>query len=183
VSSFSLSAIVSVAACFAVMAACDMFKTKYEDIPPTLPDLKSIVALDTVQLDFPLLNIDGEDVSLSDFQGKVLFINIWGMWCGPCIRELPGIQKLYDSVNDDRIAFLLLSNESIDTLNMFLEFNDYSFPVYQYTDPLPAALSVRSFPTTFIVDKDGNVVFRYNVTAKWDDPSVETFLTHLVRGE
>lgn len=182
---YSLKRLTAIAAivCVVLTSACNMFKTKYEDIPPELPDLADITVLDTLDFNYPLSTMDGEAVSLADFQGKVLFVNIWGMWCGPCIRELPGIQKLHDSVNDERIAFLLLSNESIDTLNMFLEFNDYSFPVYQYADPLPAALSARSFPTTFIVDKDGNVVFRHNVTAKWNDPAVETFLTHLVRGE
>jgi thiol-disulfide isomerase/thioredoxin len=162
------------------ISGCDLFKTTYEDIPPRFPDLESIAVLDTVDYSYSLSNMDGEEVSLADFRGKVLFINIWGTWCGPCIRELPGIQKLYDSVRDDQIAFLLISNESDETLRTFLGFNDYSLPVYRYANPLPAALSARSFPTTYIVDRNGMVVFKYTVTAKWNDASTEEFLRHLV---
>lgn len=162
-----------------VSMACGLFKTNYEEIPPAFPDPGAVAVLDTLDFNYVVSSLEGEDIPLSSFEGRVMFVNIWGTWCGPCRSELPGIQKLYDSMKDGEVAFLLLSNESPETLRSFLEAEGYALPVYVYTDPLPGSLKATSFPTTYIVDQDGMIVFKYKLTAKWNDPSTERFLKYV----
>src|SRR5690606_14004301 len=56
-----------------------------------------------------LINSKGEKVSMEEFRGKVIFMNIWATWCPPCIAEMPGINKLYNDVNKEDVVFIMLS--------------------------------------------------------------------------
>jgi hypothetical protein len=82
-------------------------------------------------------------------------------------------------VKSNQIEFLLLSNEPADTLRTFLSSNQYSLPVYIYKDPLPENLGTSSFPTTYIINKNGMIVFKYKLSAKWNDKSTKKFLKYL----
>src|SRR6478609_2649963 len=83
--------------------------------------------------DFSLKDMSGNKVSFSEFKGKVLFINLWATWCGPCRAEMPTIQTLYNLTNSDQVKFAMVSLDTEKTINNiagYIKSNPYSFPVY-----------------------------------------------------
>ena len=106
---------------------------------------------------FSWLDLDGRRWTERDFRGKVLIVEQWAAWCGPCIAEFPEIQKLSDAVRrDPSIAFVSLDmDQDREAIGEFLkEFRkEYSFPVLF----AGAHLKIRSLPHMWIVDREGYI--------------------------
>jgi thiol-disulfide isomerase/thioredoxin len=115
-------------------------------------------------------------MNLAETKGKVLFLNLWATWCGPCRMEMPSIQRLYDSMKDE-VTFVLVSNEAPDDVRSFMETEGYTMPAYTSDDTPPDVLSTRGIPTTFIVSPQGEIVLRHVGSADWDKQEVRDFLT------
>lgn len=127
--------------------------------------------------DFALQTLDGEMVKLSDFKGKVIFLNIWATWCPPCIAEMPGIQSLYDKTDDENIVFVMLSmDDSIEKPKKFIEKKSYTFPVYMPASRVPDVFRSPSIPTTFVISADGKIVAKKVGMAKYDTKAFRNFL-------
>lgn len=110
---------------------------------------------------------------------KVIFVNFWATWCPPCIAELPALQKLFDKFGD-RVQFAFISSESTATLQAFLHKNNFSLPVYQLNSALPEIWKHRSIPTTYIIDKQGNLVLHKSGVANWNGNSFVSQLEKLL---
>lgn len=122
-------------------------------------------------IDFTLTDQFGTEHTLSDYKGKVVFLNFWASWCGPCKREMPDIQKLYEEYgyNEEDLVVLGIANPkseeypynqdtTVEELTQFLEDRGYTYPVVMdTTGEMFEAYGIFSFPTTFMIDKDGNV--------------------------
>lgn len=133
------------------------------------------------QLDYnlALASIDGQQVHLSDFKGKVLFINIWATWCAPCIAEMPGIQSLYEEASSD-VAFIMLSmDDSNEKAKKFIERKGFTFPVYLPASKVPEMLRAPSIPTTLVVNKEGKIVSKKVGMAKYNTKKFKRFLEEL----
>ncbi len=124
--------------------------------------------------------LDGKDVMLSEFKDKVVFINLWATWCKPCVYEMPSIQTLYDSLKNEEVAFLLISDETEETIRKFMAEKNYTFPVYLRSEELPTVFKTMGIPATFILSRDGAVVFKHVGSAKWDDVSSLKFIRELM---
>ncbi|NLL69957.1 MAG: TlpA family protein disulfide reductase [Epulopiscium sp.] len=116
--------------------------------------------------DFTAVDGEGNQVSLSDLKGKVVFLNFWGSWCPPCVAEMPHIQSMYEKYTKDRedVAFLAINDQTqprekpIAEVKQWLEEKGYTFPVAYDTDSsITQKYSIRAFPTTFMIDKEGYV--------------------------
>lgn len=121
--------------------------------------------------DFTLTDQNGEEHTLSEYQGKTVLLNFWATWCGPCQREMPDIQAMYEDLglNEEDVVVLAVANPksdqypynqdvSEDEVKRFLEENGYTYPVaMDTTGEVFAAYGVRAFPTTFMIDREGNV--------------------------
>ena len=121
--------------------------------------------------DFTLVDQDGVEHTLSDYQGKTVFLNFWATWCGPCQNEMPDIQALYEDwgENSGDLVVLGVANPRTDEQPFnqdvtqeevadFLAQGGYTYPtVMDTTGDVFAAYGIRAFPTTFMIDKDGNV--------------------------
>jgi thiol-disulfide isomerase/thioredoxin len=113
----------------------------------------------------------GNQLDLSSFKGKKVFLNLWASWCPPCRREMPSIQQLYNQTKGDRNAFILLSvDEDRQKAVAFLESNQLSLPLYFAEGALPALLDVPSIPTTFIFDEQGALIERHDGMADFSQP-------------
>lgn len=118
-------------------------------------------------LDFTLKDQFGNTHTLADYKGKTIFLNFWATWCGPCKAELPDIQKLYEKYSEETeeevvvlgVAGPKMGNEKTEEeIIEFLEENELTYPVLMDTDwTLFQGYGISSFPTTFMIGKEGNV--------------------------
>ncbi|WP_352419217.1 cytochrome c biogenesis protein/redoxin [Proteiniborus sp.] len=123
-------------------------------------------------IDFTLIDQYGNEHTLSDYKGKVVFLNFWATWCPPCRKEMPDIQSLYNEYNQnqDDVIFLGVSNprneNNINTREVdkdgiisFLKENELDFPVvFDESGEIFSLYGISSLPTTFLINKDGNIV-------------------------
>ena len=132
--------------------------------------------------DFTVKDLEGNKLEMKDLKGKVIFLNLWATWCGPCRVEMPSIQNLYTSVDKDKIAFVILSLDQEGQHGKIVQFiNDkqFTFPVYQPASPLPNLLRVNTIPTTFIISPDGKVKSKKVGMANYDTDEMREFLKEL----
>ena len=128
----------------------------------------------------PLMSLNGERVFLSDFKGEVIFMNLWATWCPPCIAEMPNIQALYDSIENDDINFVMLSlDEDPEKARAFIQKKGYTFPVYFYFGRRPGVYNSSVVPTTYIISPEGNIVSKKRGMANYDSDSFRKFLNEL----
>ncbi len=164
--------------CFLLSTHCNSFKTKYEEIPPKLPN--TVTSIGRVDYSWKVQHVTGKSDSLGSLRGKKLFLNLWATWCGPCIIELPKLKALYDSMkNDTSIVFLFVSDEPESTVAQFMSKNNYQLPFYTSDKIKPAFLETKGYPTTLIINRNGEIVYKKQGSAKWDDPSVIEFISKL----
>lgn len=112
--------------------------------------------------DFTVYTAAGEEVKLSQFLGKPVILNFWASWCGPCKREMPLFQQMYNEYGGE-IAFLVVNltdgySETVQTASAYIEGEGYTFPVYYDTSYSAAyAYGVTSIPTTYFIDANGGI--------------------------
>lgn len=128
---------------------------------------------------FTIKDLQGNKIPFEQFKGKVIFLNMWATWCGPCRAEMPGIQSLYNKVKSDSIVFVMLSwdqDRDKAKIEKYIEKNSFSFPVYQPAGYLPDHLQVPSIPTTFIISKAGKLIQKEVGTRNYDTKRMLQFL-------
>ncbi len=126
-------------------------------------------------LDFTLTDQYGNEHTLSDYKGKVVFLNFWATWCPPCQQEMPDIEKLYNEYNlnqDDVVILGVAQPRTEENTNTregtkeevieFLEENEYTFPtVFDETGEIHYYYYIQALPTTFFINKEGNIFGYY----------------------
>lgn len=140
-------------------------ETSYSDKKPN-SNFKNDTALKiskTKAMDFKLKDLNGNEVSLSDYKGKKVFLNFWATWCSPCRSEMPEMEKLYqETKNSDLIILAVNLDEDKETVQKFMSSNKYNFPVLLDTDNIVASkYRIVSIPTSFFIDKEGNIADKH----------------------
>lgn len=116
--------------------------------------------------DFTLADQYGQEHTLSDYKGKVVFINFWATWCPPCKAELPDIEEIYREygMNKDDVVILGMTFPNMDRekskeeIIEFIEEEGYTFPtLFDESMELAYKYYINAFPTTFLINKDGTV--------------------------
>ncbi|MDX5345974.1 MAG: TlpA family protein disulfide reductase [Hymenobacteraceae bacterium] len=150
---------------------------------PDLPESTEKATTEVAGTGFKMQTLDGKTVNFDSLKGKVIFLNIWATWCPPCVAEMPGIQSLYNKVNSDKIAFVMLSVDEGGPAKVkrFIERKNYTFPVYLPAGQLPQEFYSSSIPTTFIISPDGKIVTRHEGMANYDTEEIRNFLLDLAR--
>ena len=113
-----------------------------------------------------LTELDGKAIDLYQYEGKTIFINFWATWCGPCIQEMPSIQKAKSSLKDENIVFLFASNEEVEAIEAFKKKQSYDFH-YVRVENLEQ-LNIMALPTTYIFNPNKKLVFSEMGYRKWD---------------
>ena len=113
--------------------------------------------------EFTAKTVSGEDISSDVFKdSKLTVVNVWGSWCGPCVQEIPELQKLYESMKDKDVNVIGLAQDAGTDLDAVKEIIDKNKVTYQNIVPEGATedfvMSLMAFPTTFFVDSDRNIV-------------------------
>ncbi|PWE00425.1 TlpA disulfide reductase family protein [Marinilabilia rubra] len=121
----------------------------------------------------------GDVVDLGDFEGKPVFLNFWATWCPPCIAEMPSIQDLYDEYKDE-VAFVLISRESSNVINNFMQKNEYTLPSFSLKSRVPAIFETSTIPATYLISPAGRLMIRKTGAAKWDSDRIKRMLDDMI---
>ncbi len=142
-----------------------------------------IIEKNTNYIDFSLTDINGAQVNLKDFQGKIIMLNFWASWCPPCREEMPSMEAFYSKMkgrNFEMLAVNIQENES--TVKNFLQKNRYTFPVLMDLEGVAAQkYKIRSIPTTFIIDSKGKIAGVFTGSRDWNSANVLKAFTEITR--
>ena len=121
-------------------------------------DVSGPIAKGDAYRDFTATLTDGSEFTLSDHEGKVILLNFWATWCGPCVGEMPAFEKLQETYGEDLVLVAVNSGEDEETVTSFLEENGYTFPVVLDPEYAVAMLyPTDGIPYTVIIGTDGKV--------------------------
>jgi peroxiredoxin len=135
--------------------------------------------------DFTLEDMDAKQFSLKDYRGKVVLLNFWATWCPPCRREMPSMERLYRHFKDKNFVVLAL-NQMEDGDQVFTYTAELAvaptFPIlFDKDSDVARAYSVLGLPTTYLIDKKGNIRFRAIGGREFDHPEVEKQIMQLIQ--
>jgi len=143
-------------------------------LPPGVNTEKSEVGFKAP--DFTVRNLKGNRVQLADHKGKVVILNLWATWCGPCRVEMPGMENLYRRYRSQGLEILAVSLDkgSSDKVQTFADEYRLSFPVLLDSDEqVESRYHALTIPTTYVIDKKGMIVAEVDGAKHWE--SEETF--------
>jgi len=128
---------------------------------------------------FTIKDLNGNKLAFEKYKGKVVFLNLWATWCGPCKAEMPGIHNLYVKMKGEPIEFVMLSidkDKALAKVESYVKNNSYTFPVFMPSGYLAEQLQVPSIPTTFVISKEGLIVMKEVGTRNYDTKKMMEFL-------
>ncbi|MDR2793741.1 MAG: TlpA family protein disulfide reductase [Treponema sp.] len=132
--------------------------------------------------DFSASRLNGTQVRLGSLMGKVIFLNFWATWCPPCREEMPSMEALYQRFRNRDIEFLAVDiQENRNRVSAFMEQFGLTFPaLMDVTGRISTQYGIRSIPTTFIIDRNGNIIASVIGGRDWNTPEVAAALELLL---
>ena len=134
--------------------------------------------------DFRLQDMDGEWHTLGDYRGKVVLVNFWATWCPPCRREMPSLERLYQALRDQPFVVLAINQwENADHVFSFMgQLNVFpTFPIlFDPESRIAEDFGVKGLPTSFVIDRQGRVVYRAVGGRAFDHPEIERIIGTLL---
>jgi thiol-disulfide isomerase/thioredoxin len=132
--------------------------------------------------DFALKDLDGNMIKLSDYRGKVVFLNFWTTWCPDCRIEMPSMEKLYRKFKNRDFTIVTINlQESAEDVKVFFESLQLTFPALLDSDGNVGRLfGIRSIPTTFILNQKGGMIGKVFGSRKWNGKDAEKLFNLLI---
>lgn len=126
--------------------------------------------------DMEFYNAADQKITLADFQGKVVLVNLWATWCPPCVTELPALDNLQARLKDKdfKVVTIALDRSSIATVADFLKEKGIERlePYWDKERQIPLKWRYAGLPTTYLLDREGKVVRRFDGPRAWDKPEI-----------
>mgnify|MGYP002635958919 CR=1 FL=1 len=132
--------------------------------------------------DFVVKNLKGQDVKLSDFNGKVVLLNFWATWCGACREEMASMQNLYSSIGKDGLEVLAVSIDrwNEDRIQKFVDKNNLTFPVLlDQNQKIRKKYHVMGVPTSYLIDGEGKIRGYASGARTWDSTDSQNLFLSL----
>lgn len=134
--------------------------------------------------DFTFPGLDGKMVSLSDYKGKVVLVNIWATWCPPCVDEMPSMEKLYRNFKGENFEILAVSidESGSEAVAPFMEKTRLTFPaLIDSKGAIKPVYRITGIPESFIIDKQGILIKKIVGPLDWAAPKVFRFFSSLIQ--
>ena len=131
-------------------------------------------------LDWSVSTLEGEEFRLAPLEGKILFVNFWGVSCVPCRAEFPSLAAIYEEYADRGVEFLHVCLDEEGKVKEYLKENPQGFPVYLRRDDIPGSFRSGMVASKFIVDGEGRIAHAHLGPANWDCGETRTFLDTLL---
>ena len=153
-----------------ILSACSSSTEKKEETNKQTSTTSSSETKPTQAFDFTAMDKDGKTVKLSDFKGKKVYVNMWASWCGPCMREIPELEKVYQKYKNNKdLVFLSITSpndaefknqspqdKSKDVILKKAKELGATYPVlFDVNDRFIINYAIRSFPTHILINSDG----------------------------
>ncbi len=135
--------------------------------------------------DFVLSDLHGRTHRLSDYRGKIVFLNLWATWCPPCREEMPSMEQLYRRLQGDSFVMLAVSQDEDPAISVrpFVEQLHLSFPILLDPDgKVPPNYGVTGYPETFVIDRSGSVIEHVIGPRDWASESSYRYFSALLTG-
>ena len=135
-------------------------------------------------LNFTFPGLDGKKVSLADYKGKVVLLNIWATWCAPCVAEMPSMEKLYQELKNEDFEILAVSVDEAgaETVKPFIEKHKLGFPVLLDTKgDIKTLYQATGIPESFIIDKDGIIIEKIIGPREWAASGAIRFFRNIIQ--
>ena len=133
--------------------------------------------------DFTLPDLQGREVSLSDYQGKVVFLNVWATWCPPCRDEMPSMQKVYEDLKGDHFEMIAASIDAGEArvVRRFMEDLGLTFPaLHDRNSQVYKIYQATGVPETFIIDHRGIMAAKFPGALDWNQGANRKVLEDLI---
>lgn len=125
-----------------------------------------------------LTELNGQSIDLNQYRGKTVFINFWATWCGPCIKEMPSIERAKNMLKESDIEFLIASNETVEQIQSFNTKRNLNLHYVQLQNL--EELGIPALPTTYIINPVGELVFSETGFREWDEAANIELLTKII---
>jgi thiol-disulfide isomerase/thioredoxin len=116
-------------------------------------------------------NANGKTVNFENSEDKIILLNYWATWCAPCIAEMPDLQILYGDYKD-KMDFYFVTSDSENLVSPFLKKRNLDIPIYYLLSEPPKSLQSQKLPTTFLINREGEIVMKKTGAANWNSASV-----------
>ena len=130
-----------------------------------------------------LKNMDDEIIDIKDLKGKVIVVNFWATWCPPCRREMASLERLHLATKDKNVVVLAVNvGEDLDTVFPFMGNLEPSpsFPIlFDSEGKVMKQWKVRGLPTTFIIGRNGTIIYRAIGGREFDTPFIQQAVINL----
>jgi len=140
-------------------------------------------AINTPAPAFRLMDLDGTVHSLPEYQGKVVFLNFWATWCGPCKVEMPAMEALYQAFRAQGLEILAVSvdQQGAAVTRPFKEAMGLSFPILHDSNyQVGLTYGARTLPMTYVIDRQGIIRQRVFGARDWNSPEARTLMSELL---
>jgi peroxiredoxin len=133
--------------------------------------------------DFSLNDICGKKVTLSQFKGKVVILNFWSIWCGPCLAEMPSLNKLYLELKDKGLVVLAVTEDPAEKpVRSYIKEKGLAFPVLMDKErKVYFKYSLYGIPVSFLVDKKGVIVEKFIGESNWNSTQMKEKISNLLK--
>lgn len=132
--------------------------------------------------DFSLPDLSGKQIPLKQLRGKLVFLNFFATWCGPCREEMPGMERLHRAHQDKGLVVLAVNlQEGAKTIRPFVQSLKLSFPTVMDTEgAVSREYGVRALPVSFLIGRDGKILWRAIGGRDWESPQARSYFAQLV---
>ena len=125
-----------------------------------------------------------KEISFSDFKGKILLVNFWATWCAPCIKEMPSLDRLKSKINGDfDVIAISVDRDGVEKVTDFFDENKISNleKFFDIKNSLAKEMNLYGVPTSFFVNKEGDLIGYYQGDMEWDNDTVINFINYLIK--